>query len=64
LWKDCGVKPLNNTQTLNGLQLTSAKVIRLLSILSVMSCHVMAAILGLIEPEIAPFDPPTLKTLL
>ena len=27
-----------------------------------MSCHVMAAILGSIEPEIVPFDPPTLKT--
>jgi len=25
----------------------------------VMSCHVMAAILGLIEPEIVPFDPQT-----
>jgi len=38
-------------------------IVRLLSISSVLSCHVMADIFGLIEPEIAPFDPPTLKTL-
>jgi len=38
----------------------------LLSISSVMPRHVMAVILGLIEPEIGlivPFDPPTQKTL-
>jgi len=31
--------------------------------LSSYSCYVMAAILGLIKPEIAPFDPPIMKTL-
>ena len=29
-----------------------------------LSCHVMAAILDVIELEIAPFDPPTLKPYL
>jgi len=38
--------------------LPKGDIARLLSISSV-----MAAILNLIEPEIAPFDPPTLKTL-
>jgi len=43
--------------------LAKGDITRRLSICSVMSCHVMANILGLIEPEIVPFDPPTQKTL-
>ena len=44
---------------------TKAKVIwhKATSLSSVMTYYIMAATLGLIEPEIAPFDPPTLKTL-
>jgi len=43
--------------------LTKGDIVRLLSIsTSIVLCHVTAAILNLIQPEIAPLDLPILKT--
>jgi len=58
-----GKTPNNNKSNKDQSNLAKGNVARLLSISSLMSCHLMSAILGLIEPKIAPFVPPTPKTL-